>query len=643
MNITKLREKLVVKALILLLLSVLILFSTFSTAFGERNLQPDEIEAFIDKLLAPQMQKHHVPGAVVSVVKDGEMVFAKGYGYADVENRISVSADKTLFRAGSVSKLFVWTAVMQLVEQGKIDLNVDINTYLTKFKIPDSFDKPVTMLNLMNHNAGFEERAIGESVGSAEAIKPLEEYLIQHMPARVRAPGEFTAYSNYGASLAGYIVSQVSGMSYEQYIEKYILEPLNMNRSTFRQPLPANLQSDMAIGYSYDGGSYKAHDFEWKQSAPAGAMSATGTDMAKFMIAMLNKGSYQDKRILQESTAAEMQKQSFTNDSRVNGIAHGFMESNFNGQRSILHGGDIFQFHTSLVLLPQQNVGIYVAFNGVDGMEAVNDTIIAFMDHYYPADKTVQDVSSNLKDDVSKYEGTYMPLRHEYTTMGKLVGLMQSITVKQTGPHRIKVSLGFPAQLDANYVLTDEDRFSSEDVLPLIYGDIVFRKDLKDNVLYQFQENNPTTAYIKLPWYAEPWFTISILGSSMVSFIIILVSTPISIWRKLRLRHKSFTMDRRAVLASRLLSMLSLAFIIGFGLIFSRQETVFGLPDWSMIIFVLPYIIALLALCMAAFTILAWQRLYWGITRRICYTAITIISLSFVWWMYYWNLWVFRA
>ena len=432
-------------------------------------------------------------------------------------------------------------------------------------------------------------------------------------------------------------------MPFEQYIEKYILEPLDMNHSTFLQPLPANLQSDMAIGYSYDGKRYMAHDFEWKQSAPAGAMSATAADMAKFMIAMLNKGSYKDKRILQESTVEEMQKESFTNDSRVNGIAHGFMEADFNGQRCLFHNGDIFQFHTSHVLLPQQNVGIYVAFNGAQGMWAVNDMIVAFMDYYYPTNKDMLSPPGNLSQDVSKYEGTYMPLRHEYTTMGKLVGLTQSITVKQTGSNRIKVSLGFPAQLSAYYVQTDTDRFRSEDFPPLIYGDIVFGTDSKGNALYQFQENNPTTAYIKLPWYGEPWFTVSILVSSMILFIIILISMPVRIWRNLRIKRKSIPMERRAVFTSCLLGILSLAFTIGFGLIFSRQDTVFGLPSWSMMIFILPYFIALLAVSMVTFTILAWKRMYWNILGRIGYTASTVISLSFVWWIYFWNLWVFKV
>lgn len=631
------------KVLTLLLIPIIIISFTSVRVSGAQKLESQEVRSFMDGVFASQLQSYHVPGAVISVVKNEEIVFTSGYGYADVENRVPVSAEKTLFRTGSVSKLFVWTAVMQLVEQEKIDLNADINTYLTKFKIPKNFEEPVTMLNLMNHNAGFEERAIGESVGSAEDIKPLEEYLINHMPARVRAPGLLTAYSNYGASLAGYIVSQVSGMSYEEYIEKNILNPLNMNHSTFEQPLPSNLQSNMAVGYSFEGGKYKAHNFEWKQSSPAGAMSATGTDMANFMIAMLNKGSFQDKRILQENTATKMQKQSFTNDTRVNGIAHGFMVSNINGQRTISHGGDIFQFHSSLVLLPEQKVGIFVAYNGADGMAAVNNTITSFMDHYYPNIKTSPEVSSNLKDDVSQYVGTYIPARHEYTTLGEIVGLMQSITVKKMEPNKIKVTLGFPSQITANYIEIEHGVFKSQDVNPLIYGDIVFKTDSNGNMKYQFQKNNPTTAYIKLPWYAEPGVTVTILGVSLLMFLIILISALISYWGKLHINADESVMERRAIITSKIISALSIIFLFGFSFIFSRQETVFGLPGWSNIIFLLPYIIALLAVCMVIFTVLAWKKQYWSITGRIYYTIITLTSMSFVWWMIYWNLWVFKV
>jgi CubicO group peptidase (beta-lactamase class C family) len=322
--------------------------------------------AFFDGLFGAQREAYHVPGASVAVVQNGAMIFARGY--ADVERRTPVAADKTLFRVASISKLFVWTAVMQLVEQGKLDLDADVNTYLKDFKIPPTYQQPITLANLMTHTLGFEDRALGTSVRSAASLQPLGEFLATHMPARVRPPGQLTAYSNYGAALAGYIVSQVSGMPFEQYVEAHILQPLGMQHSSFRQPLPANLATGEAVGYTYANGNFQPHTFEWLQLAPAAALSATATDMANFMIAQLQDGQFGDTRILQAATARAMHQQSFSNDPRVNGFAHGFAVATLNDQQLLWHGGDIMHFHSALVLLPAHNVGLFVAHNGANGM-----------------------------------------------------------------------------------------------------------------------------------------------------------------------------------------------------------------------------------------------------------------------------------
>src|ERR687889_2070987 len=116
-----------------------------------------ELEAFLDEELGKEMQKHHIAGAAVSVVKDGELFFAKGYGEADVEKGIPVDPKQTIFHVGSVGKLFTWTAVMQLVEEGRLDLDADINTYLD-FRIPDTYPHPITLKHLLTHTAGFEDR-----------------------------------------------------------------------------------------------------------------------------------------------------------------------------------------------------------------------------------------------------------------------------------------------------------------------------------------------------------------------------------------------------------------------------------------------------------------------------------------------------
>ena len=223
---------------------------------------PQELEAFLDGVFAEQMDVNNIPGATVVVVKDGELFFTKGYGYVDLEERIPVDPNKTIFRLGSVSKLFTWTAVMQLAEQGKLDLNTDINTYLTEFNIPDTYPEPITLVHLMTHTSGFEERITGLTAHGPEDIEPMGEYLATNMPARVRPPGEFSSYSNYGAGLAGYIVEEVSGMPFEEYVQENIYEPLDMQHSTFHQPLPPELAANMALSYSMENGVYRAEEFE---------------------------------------------------------------------------------------------------------------------------------------------------------------------------------------------------------------------------------------------------------------------------------------------------------------------------------------------------------------------------------------------
>src|SRR5215210_8891384 len=271
-----------------------------STAQARELTDPEELEDFLDGVMSAQLESHHIPGATVAVVKDGELFFAKGYGYANLKNREPVVADETLFRVGSVGKSFTATAVMQLVERGRLDLHADVNTYLGDFTIPDTYPQPITLHHLLTHTAGFEERLKGIKARTADDMRPLGEYLAEDMPARVRPPGTFAAYDNYGLSLAGYIVEQVSGMPYDRYVEENILEPLDMRHSTTRQPPPPELAGNTAVGYTYENGGYEAKGFEFYNIAPAGSMSATATDMAHFMIAHLQGGRYGDERVLQE-------------------------------------------------------------------------------------------------------------------------------------------------------------------------------------------------------------------------------------------------------------------------------------------------------------------------------------------------------
>ena len=213
-----------------------------------------------------------IPGAVVVVVKDGQILAQKGYGYADVDKRTPVDPATTLFRPGSVSKLVTWTAVMQLVEQGKLDLDADINKYLD-FKVPGRDGKAITMRHIMTHTTGMEEIVRGLITSDTKDALALDAYLKRWVPTRIFAPGETPAYSNYATTLAGYIVQRVSGQPFDDYVDQHIFAPLDMKHSSFRQPLPASLQPLVSKGYK--SGTDKPQGYEIVNPSPAGNLAAS--------------------------------------------------------------------------------------------------------------------------------------------------------------------------------------------------------------------------------------------------------------------------------------------------------------------------------------------------------------------------------
>jgi CubicO group peptidase (beta-lactamase class C family) len=354
-----------------------------------------------------------------------------------------VSADATLFRPGSTSKLFTWTAVMQLVEQGRLDLDRDVNTYLD-FKIPARQGKPVTLRQLMTHTPGFEDGARGLMPATPEEVN-LQNYLKRHLPQRIFPPGELVAYSNYGCGLAGYIVQRVSGEPYAQYIERHILAPLGMDRSTFEQPLPPALAAMMSRGYqrASDG---KPQPFELVDPAPAGAMSATATDMAKFMIAQLQEGRYGDAQILQPATARLMHSPQYAPAPGMPGFDLGFYQEDRNGLRIIGHAGDTMLFHSDLHLLLDKGVGVFLSFNSAGNPEAGGTLTLrraifhAFLDRYFPAPSPQSGaVPASAKADATRVAGWYESTRRNDSAM-KLFALLSQFHVDAAPDGTLTVS-----------------------------------------------------------------------------------------------------------------------------------------------------------------------------------------------------------
>lgn len=451
-----------------------------------------ELEAFFDGVMSTALDTHNLAGGVVAVVRDGALFFAKGYGFAEVERRIPVQADTTLFRIGSISKLFVWTAVMQLVEQGQLDLNTDINTYLKDFKVPATFPQPVTLRHLMTHSAGFEERWVGMAAPDAAGLRPLPEVLAEQLPARVWPPGELASYSNHGSALAAHVVECVSGLAWNDYVEKRVLGPLAMNRTTFRQPVPEVLSAPLANGYHFSDGDYHAFPFSFLQIAPAGSASATATDMAHFMIAHLQGGQFGENRIFSEATARAMQSELFRHAPLINPMAHGFIDMSANGQRVIGHGGDLAGFHSMLSLLPDHRLGLFVSLNSNSEADVRAGVLRAFLNRYFPVgDVPILTPEADAQKRLARFAGQYRTLRYPHTDFTRLGGAQETLAVTVTSQGELKIL----DKKNSLWVQTGPLAFREKHSLRTL----AFREGPEGRITHLFRGHAPHVAFERVP------------------------------------------------------------------------------------------------------------------------------------------------
>jgi len=605
---------------------------------------PNELEAFLDELMAEQMEEYHIPGATVSVVKDGALFFAKGYGYADLENQIPVDPERTLFRIGSATKTFVATAVMQLYEQGALDLDADINTYLD-FQIPDTYPQPITLKHLLSHTAGFESEGTDIGRTSAADLPPTEEWLRTHMRVRVRPPGEAQAYSNYGMNLALYIVERVSGMPFEQYLDENILEPLGMENTTARQPLPAELAPDYYTGYAYVDGAYQnagqlGFDNNFEYIIKAGGMSTSATDMARFMIAHLGDGRYSDEdianvRILEEATAQQMHSTLFTFDPRINGLAYSFWELSRNDQWIIGHAGDAITHHCMMFLLPDQNLGVFVVWNGEGSINLEFPFFHAFLDHYYPVPEPAPiQPPADFASRADKYTGYYRMAGGGYTTWEKMFGIFGAFKLGDAGDGTLFIDQYYGRQ---HYV----------EVEPLFFREVggqdilVFREDEQGQITYGSVHSVSRLAIEKLAWYETPGVHMPLLMVTVLVFVSFLIAAPISAIRNRRrggdVKPQPSLARWLAVGVSALLVLFTAGLFIYMGGL-QWYTILFGVPPFIKALLALPVLAALLTIGALVFTVLAWKDGYWGLGGRIHYTLVTVAALAFIWSLNFLNL-----
>jgi len=387
------------------------------------------LEAFVDRTVAAAMRSDRIPGVSVAIVDGSGPLLIKGYGIAAPGRAVNAN---TLFPVQSISKTMVWIALMQLVERGKINLDDPVNAHLpVALRIPDEgFKQPILIRHLMSHTAGFEDSDLGHLfVDRAERLQPLQTYLATHRVHRVREPGRVVVYSNYGGALGGAVVSQVTGMAWEDYAEQKILRPLGMGEATFRQPypaeraraqvLPAPMPADVAArltdGFRRGAQGPEVGPREFTADVPAGALVASPTNMAAYMRALLDPDLMQRTGVLKARTLLDMRTPLVVGPAGFGDVRHGFEPVALPGGIDAFgHGGDSLYQVATMTLVPSLGLGVFVSANAASGRPltmALRERLVA---EFYGAGLAPPVYGPGALAEARSHAGDYRVLRRAY-------------------------------------------------------------------------------------------------------------------------------------------------------------------------------------------------------------------------------------
>jgi CubicO group peptidase (beta-lactamase class C family) len=607
------------------------------------SLERADLEPWLDGLMPYAIERGDVAGAVVAVVKNGEVIFAKGYGFADVEKHKPVDAERTMFRPGSISKLFTWTAVMQLVEQGKLDLDHDVNEYLD-FKIPPRSDGPITLRNIMTHTPGFEEQIKSLIVSDPKQLVPLKAYAEEKTPVRIFKAGSTPAYSNYATALAGYIVERVSGQLFDDYLDAHLFKPLEMSHATFRQPLPAAFKADMSNGYAL--GSQPPKPYEIVIAAPAGSLAASGVDMAHFMIAHLEGGEYHGARILGAEALKKMHETPTDMIPPLNRMELGFYEQNYNGHRIISHGGDTVYMHSYLHLLLDDHVGLFVSVNS-QGREGAAGAIRGalfddFLNRYFPGTPDVRGVDAKTAAEHAKLmAGYYESSRRAETSFISITSF--------ASPFKLSVSKDGLLTAASFKGRNGAPRYYRE-IAPFVWRDVNSGWRLAAKVVdghvqrFSIDEISPFTVYEPSPWWRSASWLVPSVEFAFGALLLTTLLWPVAaiVRRRNNLKLALVGRDERGRVLSRIaaaaVTLVSLAWLGLFMFISSRTAMLGpGLDPWLFflhLVSILGYVGGAIVLIWAA--AIAWTgRRRWP--GRVWTSVLAVSAVVMLWmaWVYH--------
>lgn len=601
-----------------------------------------DLEAYVDGVVRDRMARDHIAGVTVAVVQNGQVVLKKGYGVASLRDRRQVDPDTTLFRVGSISKTFTWIALMNEVEAGRMRLDAPINVYLPeKLQLKDQGKKtPVRLRDLMTHTAGFEDRALGQLFErDPRRERPLELYLRQERPNRVREPGLLPAYSNYGVGLAGEALANVTGQPFEKVIADQVILPAGLTHTTFREnrpwrdDLPAPMAPALAAGLS-DGFRWTPLGFQTEAPefighiAPAGAASSTAGDMARYMTLLLNGGTIDGRTIFSPRTSAMFRTPMYRPAEGAPGWNAGFMDIPLpGGRRGFGHAGATLWFHSNLVMVPELGLGVFVAVNTDTGADLPASLPSTIIERFYAPRPEIPAASKITRDEARAYEGQFLTTRRAYGGLeGFIDRLIGQATVRAAPDGRLTLTIDGQS---SQWTATDQpDTFAPASGAGLL----VFQRE--DGKVARFFSPTGGAAFERIDFPHQR----SLLTTFAVLAALAALATLVGVATRDRREARQTPTQARASLLQTIQAILWLVALVGVGVFASGADDMarafYGWPSgWLLSASACAFVATLLTIATLAMLPVVWRggrRVdSWTALRKLAFSCTTLIFLGF--------------
>ncbi len=519
------------KLMIVLLIFVMVFSvnTTVGAAEATEIIVPDTLEVTkaFDQAIQEIIDTKKAKGATATLIINGDVTMTKGYGYADELLNLKTDGERIGFRIGSISKTFVAVAALIAMEDGKIDLDIDISQYLPK-DFP-KFKYPVTMKNLLTHTAGFEEQITGMAVKNVSDTEPLSVSVVKHMPAQIFEPNDTASYSNYGIALAAYVIENATGEDFADYCEKKIFQPLSMDRTTF-----AFMQDTVYVSKAYLPNGEETMDV-YMNLYPEGSAISTAEDMAKYIEWLLSD----DDVLLGKANKEQLFIKQYAMSDAFEGIGYVWNRKIRNGTIYYDKKGETLHFYSKVVLYPEHKSGLFLSFNTYVSDEDI-DALIA----------RVSDLLLGEKERITPQSGGTMDIAGHYANAWSSFRTPEKI-----------LRLFIPSKMvDISGSLTNGYTFEGEKITHL--GNNTYDTPIGR---VKFMENDGKT--LLATDFSQTYIRVNHLESKGVAFIVTLsfmISTLINVIALLVLlfRKKSWSKLSAFVLLVQIISFLVIGILI---------------------------------------------------------------------------------